>query len=192
MVNCSYVNDAFGWKKKWTGCRKYTNEYFTCVYRYQSNLAKSCLDTILSIQPKDSSGGGGETRESVVQRLADDMLDKLPENYIAHEVNWTNKIILTFHCVSESSVLCQSRKKSGPLFIEDFLAYKLVFDNKGWTFSFFFISGEGEVTEDGSTVSHEYLLEARNRSNAESDHRCASDTDRSKTGHWRNYHYERG
>ena len=125
-------------KKKWTGCRKYTNEYFTCVYRYQSNLAKSCLDTILSIQPKDSSGGGGETRESVVQRLADDMLDKLPENYIAHEVNWTNKIILTFHCVSESSVLCQSWKKSGPLFIEDFLAYKLVFDNKGWKFSFFF------------------------------------------------------
>ena len=74
-------------KKNEQGCRKYTNEYFTCVYRYQSNLAKSCLDTILSIQPKDSSGGGGETRESVVQRLADDMLDKLPENYIAHEVN---------------------------------------------------------------------------------------------------------
>ena len=94
-------------KQNEQGCRKYTNEYFTCVYRYQSNLAKSCLDTILSIQPKDSSGGGGETRESVVQRLADDMLDKLPENYIAHEVNWTNKIILAFHCVSESSVLCQ-------------------------------------------------------------------------------------
>ena len=48
---------------------------------------------------------------------------------------------------------------------------------------FFFISGEGEVTEDGSTVSHEYLLEARNRSNAESDNRCAADTDRFKTGH---------
>ena len=87
MVNFSYVNDAFGGKKHEQGCRKYTNEYFTCVCRYQSNLAKSCLDTILSIQPKDSSGGGGETRESVVQRLADDMLDKLPENYIAHEVN---------------------------------------------------------------------------------------------------------
>ena len=191
MLNCSYVNDAFGWKKNEQGCRKYTNEYFTCVYRYQSNLAKSCLDTILSIQPKDSSGGGGETRESVVQRLADDMLDKLPENYIAHEVNWTNKIILTFHCVSESSVLSITEKK-WTSFFEDFLAYKLVFDNKGWKFSFFFISGEGEVTEDGSTVSHEYLLEARNRSNAESDNRCAADTDRSKTGHWRHHHYERG
>lgn len=98
-------------EKNEQGFRKYTKEYFTFVFRYQSNLAKSCLDTILSIQPKDSSGGGGETRESVVQRLADDMLDKLPENYIAHEVNWTNKIILTFHFVSESSVLCQSLKK---------------------------------------------------------------------------------
>ena len=62
------------------------------VSSYQSNLAKSCLDTILSIQPKDSSGGGGETREAVVQRLADDMLDKLPENYIAHEVSWKTAV----------------------------------------------------------------------------------------------------
>ena len=49
-------------------------------------MAKNCLDTILSIQPKDSSGGAGETRESVVNRLADDMLEKLPEDYIPHEV----------------------------------------------------------------------------------------------------------
>ena len=56
------------------------------LLRYQSNVAKNCLDTILSIQPKDSSGGAGETRESVVNRLADDMLEKLPEDYIPHEV----------------------------------------------------------------------------------------------------------
>ena len=53
---------------------------------YQSNMAQSVLQTILSIQPKDSSGGGGETRESVVFRQASNMLDKLPPDYIPHEV----------------------------------------------------------------------------------------------------------
>jgi dynein heavy chain len=53
---------------------------------YQSKTAKELLDTILSIQPKDSSGGGGETRESVVSRQAADMLEKLPPGYIPHEV----------------------------------------------------------------------------------------------------------
>ena len=55
--------------------------------RYQSSVAKSGLATILSIQPKDSSSGSGETRESFVLRVANDMLEKLPENYIKHEVN---------------------------------------------------------------------------------------------------------
>lgn len=45
------------------------------------------LDTILSIQPKDSSSGGGETREAVVARLADDMLEKLPNDYAPFEVS---------------------------------------------------------------------------------------------------------
>ncbi|XP_067366741.1 dynein axonemal heavy chain 5 isoform X3 [Channa argus] len=53
---------------------------------YQSKLAKDVLDTILSIQPKDSSSGRGETREAVVSRLADDMLEKLPPDYIPFEV----------------------------------------------------------------------------------------------------------
>ena len=44
------------------------------------------LETIVSIQPKDTGGGSGETRESVVYRLADDMLEKLPEDYVPHQV----------------------------------------------------------------------------------------------------------
>ena len=57
-----------------------------CPYRYQSNVANKSLDTILSIQPKDSSSGGGETRESIVYHQAQEMLDKLPSDYIPHEV----------------------------------------------------------------------------------------------------------
>jgi len=41
---------------------------------------------VLSIQPKDSGGGGGETRESMVTRICDDMLEKLPNDYIDYEV----------------------------------------------------------------------------------------------------------
>jgi len=51
-------------------------------------MANEMLDTIVNIQPKDSSGSGGETRESVVYKLADDMLSKLPEDYIPHEVSF--------------------------------------------------------------------------------------------------------
>ena len=60
------------------------------MYSYQSNTAKDVLDTILNIQPKDSAAGGGETRESIVRRQADDMLSKLPPDYIPHEVRLLN------------------------------------------------------------------------------------------------------
>ncbi|XP_039248303.2 dynein axonemal heavy chain 5-like isoform X1 [Styela clava] len=53
---------------------------------YQTKSAKNILDTILSVQPKDSSSGGGETREDYVFRIADDMLGKLPKAYVPYEV----------------------------------------------------------------------------------------------------------
>ena len=56
------------------------------LFSYQSKTAKTVLDAILSIQPKDSGGGGGETRESVVYSMSTDMLEKLPPDYIPFEV----------------------------------------------------------------------------------------------------------
>lgn len=45
------------------------------------------MDCILNVQPKDANTGASETREDVVRRMAMDMLDKLPPNYIQFEVN---------------------------------------------------------------------------------------------------------
>lgn len=53
---------------------------------YQTNLANQTLSTIINIQPKDGGGGAGETRESSVQRMTNDMLQKLPPDYVPHEV----------------------------------------------------------------------------------------------------------
>ncbi|XP_019488822.1 PREDICTED: dynein heavy chain 8, axonemal, partial [Hipposideros armiger] len=53
---------------------------------YQSNTASAVLETITNIQPKESGGGIGETREAIVYRLSEDMLSKLPPDYIPHEV----------------------------------------------------------------------------------------------------------
>lgn len=49
-------------------------------------IVADILDTIMSIQPKEGGGSGGESRETVVFNLADDMLRKLPPQYNAFEV----------------------------------------------------------------------------------------------------------
>ena len=48
---------------------------------YQTNKTLEILDTILSVQPKESSGSGGETRESTVTRQVKEMLTRLPAPY---------------------------------------------------------------------------------------------------------------
>ncbi|XP_041975311.1 dynein axonemal heavy chain 8 [Aricia agestis] len=53
---------------------------------YQRDVTQDLLDTILSIQPKESSSGGGETREASVYRQAKEMLEKVPPNFDPHEV----------------------------------------------------------------------------------------------------------
>lgn len=53
---------------------------------YQINMAQEIFDTILRIQPKDTSSEEEESREAVVYRLAEDMLNKLPKDFIRHEV----------------------------------------------------------------------------------------------------------
>lgn len=44
------------------------------------------MDTILNVQPKEGGSQGGETRESIVYSLAEDMLEKLPKEYNSFEV----------------------------------------------------------------------------------------------------------
>ena len=53
---------------------------------YQTKTANSTLSTIVSIQPKESGGGSGESRETVVYRQAEDMLSKVPADFSPFEV----------------------------------------------------------------------------------------------------------
>ncbi|CRK87169.1 CLUMA_CG000977, isoform A [Clunio marinus] len=53
---------------------------------YQTNKTNQILDTIISVQPKESSGSGGETRESVVTRQVEEMLTRIPQPYDEFEV----------------------------------------------------------------------------------------------------------
>jgi len=44
------------------------------------------INTIIDTRPKDSSAGGGKTREEIVQDKAKDLLSKLPPDYVDAEV----------------------------------------------------------------------------------------------------------
>ncbi|XP_052742928.1 dynein axonemal heavy chain 8 [Bicyclus anynana] len=68
---------------------------------YQRNMTQELLDTILSIQPKESSSGGGETREASVYRQSKEMLEKVPPNFDPHEV----KERLRFYGILNSMVI---------------------------------------------------------------------------------------
>ncbi|KAI8924469.1 dynein heavy chain and region D6 of dynein motor-domain-containing protein, partial [Entophlyctis helioformis] len=47
----------------------------------QTKESQRMLETIMSIQPKDSNTGTGETREDAVKRMANELLGKLPESF---------------------------------------------------------------------------------------------------------------
>ncbi|XP_050311595.1 dynein axonemal heavy chain 8 [Anthonomus grandis grandis] len=53
---------------------------------YQTNTTIEMFDNMLSIQPKESGSGSGESRETTVGRQAKDMLSKLPKDYDPFEV----------------------------------------------------------------------------------------------------------
>ena len=53
------------------------NADISCQTKESTNM----LETVMSIQPKDSGGGTGETREETVKRLATDLLSKLPDDF---------------------------------------------------------------------------------------------------------------
>jgi dynein heavy chain len=49
------------------------------------------INTIMETRPKDSSSGGGKTREEIVQDKSRELLAKLPPDYIELEVRNTVK-----------------------------------------------------------------------------------------------------
>jgi dynein heavy chain len=53
---------------------------------FQTTVASETLGTIVDIQPKDSSGGGGVSREDTVTRMCNEFLAKMPPNFVDHEV----------------------------------------------------------------------------------------------------------
>lgn len=74
-------------------------EKLCCVIRYQSNTTQTVLDTIISVQPKEAGVTGAESREAVVTRLANEMLNKVPAVYDMFEVK-ERFVIFVFFFIS--------------------------------------------------------------------------------------------
>ena len=53
---------------------------------YMTTMAKEVLGTIVDIQPKDGSSSAGESREDAVARMCNEFLEKLPADFVPHEV----------------------------------------------------------------------------------------------------------
>ena len=59
------------------------------VSRYQTNMAREVLETVSLIQPKEANLSNSETREDIIYRIANEMLEKMPPDYRHHEVTHT-------------------------------------------------------------------------------------------------------
>eukprot|EP01135_Chromosphaera_perkinsii_P010177 Nk52_evm43s2039 gene=Nk52_evmTU43s2039 len=53
---------------------------------FQTRKSSDMLATIMLLQPKDSGGSGGETREDTVMKMANEFLEKCPPEYLKHQV----------------------------------------------------------------------------------------------------------
>jgi hypothetical protein len=72
---------------------------------YQINTAKSILDQILAVQPKESgTTSKGETREAVVAKIAEDMLRKLPRDANLRENSLNFSVQKCYICMCEYEI----------------------------------------------------------------------------------------
>jgi dynein heavy chain, axonemal len=68
---------------------------------YQTNTVQTVIETILDVQPKESNISSGQTREDVVYNTAKEMVDKLPSDYLAHEIK---KCLIKMNPVASMSI----------------------------------------------------------------------------------------
>lgn len=97
------------------------------------------------MQPKEGGTSGGETRESIVYRLCDDMLEKLPVQYNNFEVCEINAMMIN----ETGASIARPCITIGPTFRS-------------------IVPGSGSLAENGSVAADEHLSPPGDRQNAES------------------------